>query len=62
MGLLTFMSFAVPTVPERFNNWLDKSFDFHIVILELLLSELFLKYFSPTWKTNEFCDPSFPSN
>ena len=46
IGLLIFMSFAVPTVPERLNDWLDKPFDFHISILELLLPELFLKYFS----------------
>ena len=48
IGLLIFMSFAVPTVPEKLNDWLDKPFDFHISILELLLPELFLKYFSPT--------------
>ena len=35
--LLVFMSFAVPTVSERPNDWLDKPFDFHISILELLL-------------------------
>ena len=43
-GLFIFMSFAVPTVPERFNDWLDKPFDFHISILELLLPELFLRF------------------
>ena len=48
IGLLIFMSVAVPTVPERFNDWLDKPFDFHISILDLLLPKLFLKYFSPT--------------
>ena len=32
IGLLIFMSFAVPTVPERPNDWLDKPFDFHISI------------------------------
>ena len=48
IGLLIFISFAVPTVPERLIDWLDKPFDFHISILELLLPELFLKYFSPT--------------
>ena len=48
IGLLIFMSFAVPTEPERFNYWLDKPFDFHIIILELLLPELFLTNYSPT--------------
>ena len=37
----------IPTVPERSNDWLDKPFDFHILILELLLPKLCLKYFSP---------------
>ena len=48
VGLLLFMLFTVPTVPERLNDWLDKRFDFHISILELLLPKLFLKHFSPT--------------
>ena len=48
IGLLLFMSFAVPTVTEELNDWLDKPFDFHISILGLLLPEFFLKYFSPT--------------
>ena len=48
IGLLVFMSFVVPTVPERLNDGLDKPFDFHFSILELLLPELSLRYFSPT--------------
>ena len=47
IGLLIFMSFAVPTIPERL-------YDFHISILELSLPKLFLKYFSLTLKTNVF--------
>ena len=42
------MSFAVPTIPERINDWLDKPLDFHSEILELLLPELFLKHLSAT--------------
>ena len=48
IGLLIFMSFAVHTVPERFSDSDSDWFDFHIVILKLLLPELFLKYISPT--------------
>ena len=48
IGLLIFMPFALPTVPEMLSNWLDKPFDFHVLILVLLLPYSSSKYFSFT--------------
>ena len=62
IGLLMFMSFAVPTVPERSNDWLDKPFDFHISILELLLSELILNTFLLPEKLMNFVLHHFHQN
>ena len=45
IGLLIFMSFAPPTVLEMLSDLLDKSFDFHVLILMLSLPYSSSKYF-----------------